>query len=149
MPLKKKKQSQSSLWHLCISTGNLDGHLVFMVCPGLQERRDAAGWLQRSGALCEVGGHMQPTNCNPTPGTSCRACTSSSIPAFDMGHVVTGTAPHRCVLEQLCNTSAGACQNQEQLKAFAKPWVSLRQGCGYCKPKEAAGRWQEGHSNLR
>lgn len=44
---------------------------------------------------------------------------------------------------------AGACQSCEQLKGFAKSRDLLQQGCGYRKPKESAGCWQEGQSNLR
>lgn len=76
----------------------------------------------------------KPRNWKQTPGATHRACTRGSIPDFDAA--ATGTAPHRCVLEQLCNTSAGACQSHEQLKAFgqvlglatARLWVLQAKG---------------------
>lgn len=79
-------------------------------------------------------GMCKPRNWKQTPGATCRACTSSSIPDFDTA--ATGTAPHRCVLEQICNTSCwclpepwaaqGICQVPGL--ATARLWVPQAKG---------------------
>lgn len=67
-------------------------------------------WCAQENFVCE------PRSWEQAPGATRRACRSSSIPDFDTA--ATGPAPHRCVLEQICNTAAGACQSHEQPQTF-------------------------------